>query len=106
MGGSMHTIKKNEEALIVARKEGRLEVNADTTKYMVTIRDQNSGRSHYINIDKKKKKKVEELKKKLVTTSKDQNSIQEEIKSRMKSQNACYHSEQNLLSFSLLFNSI
>ena len=32
----------------------------------------------------------------------DQNSIQEEIKSRLKSGNACYHSVQNLLSSSLL----
>jgi len=31
-----------------------------------------------------------------------QNSIQEEIKSRFKSGNACYHSVQNLLSSSLL----
>ena len=31
-----------------------------------------------------------------------QNSIQEEIKSRLKSGNACYHSVQNLLSSSLL----
>jgi len=32
----------------------------------------------------------------------DQNSIQEEIKSRLKSVNACYRSVQNLLSSSLL----
>jgi len=31
-----------------------------------------------------------------------QNSIHEEIKSRLKSDNACYHSVQNLLSFRLL----
>jgi hypothetical protein len=31
-----------------------------------------------------------------------QNSIQEEMKSRLNSGNACYHSEQNLLSSSLL----
>jgi len=31
----------------------------------------------------------------------NQNSVQEEIKSRLKSQNACYHSVQNLLSSSL-----
>ena len=31
-----------------------------------------------------------------------QNSIQKEIKNRMKSGNACYHSVQNLLSSSLL----
>jgi len=32
----------------------------------------------------------------------NQNSIHEEIKSRMKSENACYHSAHNLLSSSLL----
>jgi len=34
-GGNVHTIKENTEALIVARKETGLEVNADKTKYMV-----------------------------------------------------------------------
>ena len=38
----------------------------------------------------------------LGTTLKNQNSIHEEIKSRMKSGNACCHSAQNLLSSSLL----
>ena len=32
---SIHTIKKNTEALLVASKKIRLEVNADKTKYMV-----------------------------------------------------------------------
>ena len=35
-------------------------------------------------------------------TLKNQNSIQEEIKSRLKSGNSCYHSLQNLLSCSLV----
>jgi hypothetical protein len=35
-----------------------------------------------------------------------QNSIHEEIKSRLKSGNACYHSVQNLLSSSLLSKNI
>ena len=38
----------------------------------------------------------------LGTTLTSQNSIQEEIKSRLKSGNVCYHSEQNLVSSSLL----
>jgi hypothetical protein len=38
----------------------------------------------------------------LGTNLRNQNSIKEEIKSRMKSRNACYHSVQNLLSSSLL----
>jgi len=35
LGGSVHTIKKNAGALVVASKEIGLEVNADKTKYMV-----------------------------------------------------------------------
>ena len=38
----------------------------------------------------------------LGTTLTNQNSIQEEIKSRLQSGNACYHSVQNLLSSSLV----
>jgi hypothetical protein len=38
----------------------------------------------------------------LGTTLTNKNSIQEEIKNRLKSGNACYHSVQNLLSSSLL----
>ena len=34
-GGSIHTIKKNAEALAAATKETVLEVNVDNTKYMV-----------------------------------------------------------------------
>ena len=43
LGGSVHTIKKNAEALVVASKEIGLEVNADKTEYMVRSRDQNAG---------------------------------------------------------------
>ena len=43
LGGSVHTIKENAEALVVASKEIGLEVNVDKTKYMVMSRDQNAG---------------------------------------------------------------
>jgi hypothetical protein len=43
LGGSIHTIKKNSEALVVASKETGLEVNADETKYMVMSRDRTAG---------------------------------------------------------------
>jgi len=42
----------------------------------------------------------------LGTTLKNQNYIQEEINSRLKSGNACYHSVQNILSSSLLTKNI
>jgi len=65
------------------------------------FRDENAGRSHNIKIDNSSLARVEEFKY-LGTTLTNQNSLQEEIKSRLKSRNDCYHSVQNLLSSSLL----
>ena len=82
-------------------QETGLEVNVDNTKYMVMSRDQNAGRSYSMKIYNSSIERVEEFKY-LGTTLTNKNSIQEEIKSRLKSGNACYHSVQNLLSSSLL----
>jgi len=81
---------KNSEALVVASKGIALEINTDKTKYMVMSRDQNAGRSHNMKIDNKSFVRVEQVKC-LGTTITNQNYIQEEIKSRLKSGNACYH---------------
>ena len=43
VGGSVHTIKENVEALIVATKEIGLEVNADESKYMVMLENRMQG---------------------------------------------------------------
>ena len=43
LGGSIHTLKENAEALVAATREIGLEVNTDKTKYMVMSRDQNAG---------------------------------------------------------------
>ena len=67
--------------------ETGLEVNADKTKYMVMFRDRNAGRGHSVKIDNSSIESVEEFKY-LGTTLTDQNSIQEEIKSRLKLGNA------------------
>jgi hypothetical protein len=48
LGRSIHAIKKNTEALLVASKEIGREVNAEKTKYMVMSRDQNAGQNHNI----------------------------------------------------------
>ena len=101
LGGSVRAVKENAEALVIAAKEIGLEVNADKTKYMVMSRDQNAGRTHSMKITNSSFERVDEFKY-LGTTLTNQNSIQEEIKSRLKSGNACYHSEQNLLFSSLL----
>jgi len=68
---------------------------------MVMSRDQNSGRTHSKKTDNSSFERVDDFKH-LGTTLTNQNSIQEEIKSRLKLGNACYHSVQNLLSSSLL----
>ena len=105
LGGSIHTTKKNTEASLVASKEIILEVNAVKTKYMDTCQGQKAGQNYNIKTDNKSCTRVEQFKY-LGTTLTYQNSIQEEIKSRVKSGNACYHSVLNLLSYSLLSKNI
>jgi hypothetical protein len=87
--------------LVAATREIGLEVSADKTKYMVMSRDQNAGRNHSVRMDNSIFERVEEFEC-LGTTLANQNSIVEEIKSRVRSGNACYHSVQNLLSSRLL----
>ena len=62
---------------------------------------QNAGRIHSVRTDNSTFERVEEFKY-LGTNLTNQNSIPEEIKSRLRSGNACYHSVQNLLSSRLL----
>ena len=64
---------------------------------MVMSRDRNAEWGHSVKSDNSSIGSVEEFKY-LGTTLTDQNSIQEEFKSRLKLGNACYYSVQNLLS--------
>ena len=64
---------------------------------MVMSLDQNAGRNHSVRTDNSTFERAEEFKY-LGTALTNQNSIPEEIKSRLRSGNACYHSVQNLLS--------
>jgi hypothetical protein len=75
LGGSVHSIKKNTEALLVASKETGLEVNAEKTKYIVMSRDQNVGQNHNRKTDNKSFERVEEFKS-LGATLTNRNSIQ------------------------------
>jgi len=59
LGGGVHNVKENTEALVVASKGSGLEVNADKTEYMVVSRDQNSGRIHSMKIDNSSFERVE-----------------------------------------------
>ena len=69
---------------------------------MVVSRDQNAGRIHSVRIDNRTFERVEDFNY-LGTTLTNRNSIAEEIKSSLRSGNACYHSVQNVLSSGLLF---
>jgi radical SAM superfamily enzyme with C-terminal helix-hairpin-helix motif len=62
LGGSVHTVKENAAALVVATKEIELEVNADKTKYMVMFRERNAGRDDSVKTDNNSIEKVEEFK--------------------------------------------
>jgi len=62
---------------------------------MAMSRHQNARRIHSVRIDNITFESVEEFKY-LGTTLTDQNSIAEEIKSRLRLGNACYNSVQNI----------
>jgi hypothetical protein len=83
--------------LIDASKEFGLEINAEKTKHMLLSRHQNAGEK----IANRSFENVPQVKY-LGMTVTNQNSIQEEIKRKLNSSNACYHSVQNLLSSRLL----
>jgi Tfp pilus assembly protein PilP len=86
LGGSVHTIQENAEALVVAGRAIGLEVKADKTKYMANFRDQNAERSHSLKNDNSFE--TVEAFKYLGRTLTHPISIQEEIKNRLKSGNA------------------
>jgi hypothetical protein len=92
---------KNTQTLIDASKEVGLEVNVEKTKYMLVCRDQNAGQNREIKIGNRSFEYESQFKY-LGTTVTNQNLIQEEIKRRLNSGNACYHLMQNLLSSLLL----
>jgi hypothetical protein len=102
---NIDTIKKSTENLTDATKEVGLEVNTGKTKYMLLSRHQNAGQNHDVKRANTSFENVAQLKY-LGTTVRNQNLIQKEIKRRLNSGNACYHSVQNLLSSCLLFKNI
>jgi sorting nexin-29 len=101
LGDNIDTIKKNTETLIDTSKEIGLEINVEKTKYMLLSRHQNVGQNRDIKIANRWFENVSQFRY-LGTTITNQNLIQEEIKRRLNSGNACYHSVQNLLSSRLL----
>jgi hypothetical protein len=97
LGDNIDTIDKNAEALIDASKEVSLEINLEKTKDVLLSRHQNVGQNRDIKIANRSFENLTQFKY-WETAVKNQSLIQEEIKRRLNSGNACCHSAQNLLS--------
>jgi hypothetical protein len=93
LGDNVDSIKENMETLIDASKEVGLEVNTKKTKYIWLSCHQNAGQSYDIKIANRCFENVAKFRYLGITLT-NQNRIQEEIKRRLNSGNACYHSVQ------------
>jgi hypothetical protein len=96
---NIDTIKENTETLIDASKEIGLEVNTEKTKYMLLSHHQNAGQNHDTKLANRSFENVARFNYSGTTVT-NQNLIQEKIKGRLNSGNACYHLVQNLFVFS------
>jgi coproporphyrinogen III oxidase-like Fe-S oxidoreductase len=96
VGENIDTIQKNTKALLDASKEVGLEVNPEKIKYMLMSHCQKAGQRHSIKIANRSFEEVTEFKY-LRTTLTNQNCMHEDIKSRINSGTACYHSVQSVL---------
>jgi hypothetical protein len=84
-------MKKNTEALLIASKEIGLEVNPEKTKCMLMSCNQKIGQIYSIKIANRSFEHVAEFKY-LGATWTDQNCMHKQIKTRLNSGNASYHS--------------
>jgi hypothetical protein len=105
LGDDVDTITKNTQTLIDASKEIGLEVNTEKPMYMSLSCHQNAGQNYDIKIGNRWFENVAQFKY-LGTKITYENVIQEEIKRRLNSGNACYHSVQNFLSSRVLSKNI
>jgi hypothetical protein len=85
------TIKKNTEILIDASKEVGLEINIEKTKHMLLSPHLNAGQNLHIKIANRSFENMSQLKY-LGMTITNQNLIQKELKRKLNSGYACYHS--------------
>jgi hypothetical protein len=61
LGDNIDTINKYTQTLIDASKEVGLEVNVETTKYMLVSRDQNAGQNREIKIGNRSFENVSQI---------------------------------------------
>jgi hypothetical protein len=101
LGDNIDVIKENTGTPIDASKKVDVEVNTEKTKYMLLCHHQNAGQNQHIKIANRHFESVTQFRY-LGTTVTNQNLIQKEIKRKLSSGNACYHSIQKLLSSHLL----
>jgi hypothetical protein len=73
-----------------------LELNVERSKYALLSRDQNADQNRAMKIANRSFENMSHFSY-LDITVRNQNLIQEEIRRRLNSGNACYHSVQNLL---------
>jgi hypothetical protein len=97
--------KDFSSSLLNSSREVGLEVNPKKTRYLLMSRCKKAGQEHSIKIAKRSFESVEKFKY-LGTTLTDQKCMNEEIKIRINSGNACYHSIQSLLSSRLLSRNV
>jgi hypothetical protein len=95
LGDNVDIIKRNAQTFIDASKEVGLEVNTEKTKYMLLSHNENAEQNHDIKIHNSCFENVAQFRY-LGKTITNQNLIQQKIKGRLNTSNACYHSVQNL----------
>jgi hypothetical protein len=105
LADNIDTIKEDTQTLTDFSKKVCLEINVEKTKYMLLSRHQKVGKIRDIKIANRLFENVSQFRY-LGTTVTNRNLIQEEIKRRFNSGNACYHSVHNLLSSRLLLKNI
>jgi hypothetical protein len=103
-GENIDTIQKNTEALLDASKKVGLEVNSEKNKHTLMSRKK-AVQDHSIKTASRSFEGVAKFKY-FGTTLTDQTCMNEDIKRRLNSGNACYHSVQSLLSSRLLSRSV
>jgi hypothetical protein len=96
LGDSLDTIKKNTGTLTDASKEVGLKINLEKTNYILLSRYQNAGQNRDIKIANRLFENMSQFKYLRMTVT-NQNLFQDEIKMRLNSGNAYYHSVHNLL---------